>query len=240
MQDPLEVRLEGSANKIFYLFINEALDISSDARTLPETSVFTIRPERVEEFEVLVTTHNHKSAEFEKLKSLFMESKELIIDNGSIPPMLRANAAPAFSIEDTSEMLSTLQDYGHLLTPESLVRIFHMHSHRMLGASIIYEGETGVGNSQNLKLYSLLIISSNSLFANLKLHLVEEVQATAEIKRGTTDDAVDDEQGTREAAEALSAITPLSTLAEVCLLLCSLLFSCLYVEHSSPTTHKCD
>ena len=91
-----------------------------------------------------------------------------------------------------------------------------MHSRRMLGASIIYEGETGVGKSQNLKLYSLLINSNNALFANLKLHLVAVVNATAEIKRGTAEDAVDDEQGIREAAEALSAIKPSSSLAEVC------------------------
>jgi hypothetical protein len=216
MQDPLEVRMKGSANKIFFLFIKDALDIASDARTLPETSVFTIRPERVEEFEVLVTTHNDKSEEFRKWKSLFMESKELIISNGSIPPMLRANVAPAFGMEDTSGMLSILQDCGHLLTPESLVRILHMHGRRMLGASIIYEGETGVGKSQNLKLYSLLINSNNSLFANLKLHLVAVISATAEINRSTTEDAVDDEQGTREAAEALFAITPSSSLPEVC------------------------
>ena len=215
-EDPLEVRLAGSPHEVLKLFMKEALDIASAAETLPETSVFTIRPERVEEFEVLVATHNNRSNDFQYWKSKFMESKELIINEGSIPPMLRANVAPAFGMEDTSGMLSTLQDCGHLLTPESLVRILHMHSRRMLGASIIYEGETGVGKSQNLKLYSLLINSNNALFANLKLHLVAVVNATAEIKRGTAEDAVDDEQGIREAAEALSAIKPSSSLAEVC------------------------
>jgi hypothetical protein len=215
MQDPLEIRLAGSCHKLLLLFIREALDIATEAKSLPETSIFTIRPGRLEEFEVLVSTNDAKSTDFLHWSGQFMESKVLIVNEGTIPPMIRGNVAPAFGMEDTSGMTSILQDCGHLLTPESLVRILNMHSRRLLGASVIYEGETGVGKSQNLKLYSLLINSNNSLFANLKLHLIAVITAAAKNLRNTAVQAMAVEEDENEAA-IIAAINPWSSLAEVC------------------------
>ena len=215
MQCALEVRMEGSFYKIFQLFIREALDIASDAMCLPETFVSTIRPARVEEFEVLITTVDKNSKFYQHLSSQFMESKALFIRDGVIPAEIRACVAPAFGIDDTSSLLSTLEDCGHLLTPESLVRILHMHGRRMLGASVIYEGETGVGKSQNLKLYSLLINANNSVFTNLKLHLVAVVRAVAQSKHRAVEHGVEGDADDRNATHALAHIDPSSSIEKV-------------------------
>ena len=215
MQCALEVRMEGSFYKIFRLFVREAIDIASDAQCLPETSVFTIRPTRVEEFEVLITTVNRNSKIYQHLSTQFMESKALYIRDGVIPAEIRACVAPAFGIDDTSSLLTTLEDCGHLLTPESLVRVLHMHGRRMLGASVIYEGETGVGKSQNLKLYSLLINANNSVFTNLKLHLVAVVQAVAKSKHRAVEHAAEVDVEDGNATHALAHIDPSSSIEKV-------------------------
>ena len=217
MQSALEVRMEGSFHKVFHLFIREALDIASDAKCLPETSVFTIRPTRLDEFEVLVATLNCDSANYRHLSSQFMESKKLIIRDGAIPAEIRANVAPAFGIDDTSSLVTTLEDCGHLLTPESLVRILHMHSRRLLGASVIYEGETGVGKSQNLKLYSLLINANNSVFTNLKLHLVAVVRAVAQNRHQAAKGAAEGDLGEGDATYSLAHICSSSSIEKVSL-----------------------
>ena len=229
MQCALEVRMEGSFHKIFQLFIREALDIASDAMCLPETSVFTIRPARVEEFEVLITTVDKNSKFYQHLSTQFMESKALFIRDGVIPAEIRACVAPAFGIDDTSNLLSTLEDCGHLLTPESLVRILHMHGRRMLGASVIYEGETGVGKSQNLKLYSLLINANNSVFTNLKLHLVAVVRAVAESKHRAVEHGVEGDVDDRNATHALAHIDPSSSIEKVSLVITLIITA----EHNS-------
>ena len=223
MQCALEVRMEGSFYKVFQLFIREAIDIASDAMRLPEASVFTIRPTRVEEFEVLITTVNRKSKVYQHLSTQFMESKALYIRDGVIPAEIRACVAPAFGIDDTSSLLSTLEDCGHLLTPESLVRILHMHGRRMLGASVIYEGETGVGKSQNLKLYSLLINANNSVFTNLKLHLVAVVRAVAQSKHRAVEHGAEGDADDRSATHALAHIDPSSSIEKVSFLITSII-----------------
>jgi hypothetical protein len=232
MQDPLEIRLAGGCYKVLLLFIREALDIAAETKSLPDTTIFTIRPVRLEEFEVLVSSNDVKSDAFLYWSSQFMETKGLVLTDGTIPPIIRGNVAPAFGMEDTSGMISTLQDCGHLLTPESLVRILDMHSRRLLGASVIYEGETGVGKSQNLKLYSLLINSNNSLFANLKLHLIAVITATAKNLRHTASQTMAMEEDVNESA-IIAALNPWSSLAEVCSIdtwliidCCSLLVAC--------------
>ena len=211
----LQVRMEGAFRNVFYLFIKEALDIASDAKNVPETSVFTIRPSRVEEFEVIIATHNRNSKEFKSLSAKFMESKELHIGEGPIPPYTRASIAPAFGIENTSDMATTLESMGYLLTQESLVRTLHLHGRRLLGSSVIYEGETGVGKSQNLQLYSALINANNSAFTDMKLHLVALIRAVASGKQGVVDDTVGEEPGVNDATHGLRSIDPSSSLDTV-------------------------
>ena len=82
-------------------------------------------------------------------------------------------------MEDTNKMFSALSDAGHLLTPDSLVRVLHMHSRRQLGYSMISEGETGCGKSKNAELYSLLINCDASIFTNIKLHLLAVCKSVA-------------------------------------------------------------
>jgi len=52
---------------------------------------------------------------------------------------LRAYIAPAFGMRNTGKMLVNLRDAGHLLTPQSLVRIMHLHARRFLRSSVIFE-----------------------------------------------------------------------------------------------------
>ena len=199
-EDTLQVRMGGSSHKVLLLFIHEALAIASSAKDLPETSVYTIRPSEAKHFEALVATSDAGSEEFKLLKSYYMETKELVISDGSTSSELRSHVAPAFGIEDTAKLPTLLSDCGHFLTPESLIRIMHMHSRRMLRASVIYEGETGVGKSQNLKLYSRLINANSSTVldpGDLKLHLIAVIRAisTAQDKHAASDDAKGGEEG---------------------------------------------
>ena len=215
-QSSLQYRMEHSLRScsgLVYLFVREALDVASDATHLPDTSVFTVRPLDALDFEVVVTSQTEEpSRDFHELSTSFMNTKRLSLATGSIPPTLRACVAPAFGMEDTSALLSTLEDCGHLLTPESLIRIMHMHGRRMLGASVIYEGETGVGKSQNLKLYSQLINANTSLFANLKLHLVAVVRAVAQSRQNAGQEEDMEGEG---AASDLSSIDISSSIEQV-------------------------
>jgi hypothetical protein len=236
-EDSLKTRMavKGSFGKVLKLFIRESVDIAGDSKILPETSVFTIRPDAsirsgiVGEFEVLVATQNNpEERNFKELSSYFMESKQLLVSDGVIPSELRANIAGAFGLEDSSCLLSTIRDCGHLLIPESLVRLLHMHGRRNLGASVIYEGETGVGKSQNLKLYSLLINANTSLFTNLKLHLVAVIHATGTELLRDVDEIT--EADDILATKALTSISISCTLEEVSFL-CS--------QHYMSNIHEC-
>eukprot|EP01041_Mallomonas_annulata_P001672 gene1672-3231_t len=172
----------GAYRRVFQLFIQESIAIANDATVLPEVTVFTVRPPQPTDFEVIVTTRNSGARGYNDLCKSFMNAKKLDLSWGKVPPELRAQVAPAFGMPDTADFLISLRDCGHLLTPDSLVRILHMHGRRSLGASVIYEGETGVGKSQNLHLYSFLINKDSDLFTNLKLHLVAVLRTIAKSK----------------------------------------------------------
>eukprot|EP01039_Chlorochromonas_danica_P009047 gene9047-9983_t len=89
---------------------------------------------------------------------------------------IRALVAPLFGMKDTGMMLRNLMDAGHLLTPDSLWSILHLNLRKHIHANVIYEGETGCGKTQNLKLLSHLLNSDAELFTNLKLHLLAITQ----------------------------------------------------------------
>ena len=79
-----------------------------------------------------------------------------------------AHFATAFGLRDSSDLPSQLQDLGFIMTPECFVKLLHLHGCRQSRSTLIFEGDTGVGKSELLRLYSFVINLDNSLFTNLK------------------------------------------------------------------------
>jgi hypothetical protein len=79
------------------------------------------------------------------LKGLYRHAQVMDISGGSISGSMRAVIAPAFGMKNTSKLLDTITDMGHILTAESLVRVLYLHERRKLSLSVIFEGDTGCG-----------------------------------------------------------------------------------------------
>ena len=159
--------------KVFEVAKFEAALLSDCSPVMRAVAVWSIRPSNdLEGFDILLTAPSTSSRDAKEIIEKYYVTKTLSTESGKIPPLVRAIIAPAFGMDNTADMCTTLRDCGHLLTPDSLVRLLHMHGRREIKTSVIYEGETGVGKSQNLLLYSHLINNDGSLFTNLKLHFI--------------------------------------------------------------------
>ena len=167
------------------LFLTEAVVVASDSRNLRAdvASVWSILPKDPSEgFDFLIAADSDRSSNYRELFASFPGVKSLLLCDGSIPSVIRAMISPAFGVTDTGEMINMLTDCGHILTSASVIRLLHMHCRREINHSVISEGETGVGKSQNFLLYSLLINANAALFTNLKLHLVAVLSTFAAFK----------------------------------------------------------
>jgi hypothetical protein len=158
---------QGAIEGMFRVFLMEVQDITSESGDMSDTAIFTIRPQWQRQYgelpvealyDVVVATHDVRSDRCQEtmLYCQHQNVKVLNLEAGFIDTTLRPTIAPAFGMRDTSRMLSTLTDCGHLFTPDSLVRIMHMHSRRSIGASVIYEGQTGCGEN-----YAYILSSFN-------------------------------------------------------------------------------
>jgi hypothetical protein len=210
--------------------VTEAIHMANDTSSgLKDCSVFSIIPGWAPSacsfppeaaFEMLLFCKTTKQPEYTKIKDTYQGVNVLAAhENISAAKLaeIRALVAPVFGMNDTGMMLRNLRDAGHLLTPDSLSRILHLHCRRSISANVIYEGETGCGKSQNLKLYAHLINANASLFTNLKLHLLsiakvatQHIMANEKIEVG--------EEFTAEEIEAYkeAATTITSTLSVNC------------------------
>ena len=171
--------------KAMDLFLAEAMVVASESRNLSAdaASVWSILPkDPLEGFDFLITAESDRSSNYGELFASFPGVKSLLLNDGSIPSVIRAMISPAFGVTDTGEMINMLTDCGHILTSASVMRLLHMHCRREINHSVISEGETGVGKSQNFVLYSLLINANAALFTNLKLHLVAVISTFATFK----------------------------------------------------------
>lgn len=193
-------RYHGHLNGIFMLMILEALSLVKESND--DYSIFCIFPSwstdlevdsKDEEgndeewlglpveaqLEILLCCKTKKSPsvqsclqKYPSIHVLETHSDAPSLESGEI----RALVAPLFGMKNTGMMLPNLMDAGHLLTPDSLWSILHLNLRKSIHANVIYEGETGCGKTQNLKLLSHLLNANAELFTNLKLHLLAITQ----------------------------------------------------------------
>lgn len=208
----------GKVTAYFELALYEAFCIASEGRCLDSSSVHLIVPswdDEDDEFpveallDVLVINHTAGiTAQALSGLTVDMPLHTLIAPFNEVLPRelanLRSMIAPLFGMRDSALMCCNLVDSGHLLTAESLAGVLHLHGRRTIGANVLYEGETGCGKTQTLKLYSNLINANTSLFTNLKFHMLA-------VLRIIVSDALsshslnDDEEFTSEDVEAFES-----------------------------------
>ncbi|RYH29184.1 hypothetical protein EON65_09410 [archaeon] len=195
----LEMELGGDSEEVFFvakycgkvtayfeLAIYESFCIAREDCSLGTSSVQLIIPSwddtddvlPVEsQLEVLVIS-NTAGVTAQALAGLTvdMPSHTLIRTFNEVSPeelaKLRSLIAPLFGMRNSALMCRNLIDAGHLLTAESLAGVLHLHGRRSIRANVLYEGETGCGKTQTLKLYANLINANTSLFTNLKFQML--------------------------------------------------------------------
>jgi hypothetical protein len=102
------------------------------------------------------------SSEFEEayvpLKDLYPHAQVLNLAEGQLSGRIRALIAPVFGMKNTCRLCETVVDLGHILTPDSLLRILYLHEKRKLSSFVILEGETGCGKFLIFIVPSLILL----------------------------------------------------------------------------------
>ena len=88
------------------------------------------------------------------------------------PALLRISLAPGLGLHDTGKMWNIIQQQGYVLTPDFAYKLLVLNEKRRAGLNVVLSGDTGVGKTEMLNLYSLAINSDSSIVADL-LHLLE-------------------------------------------------------------------
>jgi type IV secretory pathway ATPase VirB11/archaellum biosynthesis ATPase len=70
---------------------------------------------------------------------------------------------PALGSTEAIRMAKVISQQKYLLTPDFYVKLLLLHKRRMIRSNVILSGETGVGKTEILTLYSL-IVNMNTLF----------------------------------------------------------------------------
>jgi hypothetical protein len=148
-----DVNNPDSFKNLFDLFIHESINLSSDKGEMADPAVFTVRPRDdllgLASFDVLIATKSSDSTVAEYFQSLFREAKGICLDRNRnneqegtfvIDKYYKKFAEPAFNITKTDTFLGKLHDFGHVITPDSLIRVMHLNEMRNLKRSVVYIG----------------------------------------------------------------------------------------------------
>jgi len=85
----------------------------------------------------------------------------------SKPALLRISLAPGLGLSDTSKMWNIIKQQRYVLTPDFALKLLILNERRKVGLNVVLSGDTGVGKTELLNLYSLAINSDSSLVADL-------------------------------------------------------------------------
>ncbi len=85
---------------------------------------------------------------------------------------IRATLSALFGFAtETSWMRVVLEESRFVLTQQLLTRLLHLHGRRDIGAAVVLAGDTGVGKSFMLQLYSRIVNADPRLFVALRQQL---------------------------------------------------------------------
>jgi len=100
------------------------------------------------------------------------------------PVRLRRDLAPALGL-DSSKMISILQrGAGYVLTPDFALKLFVLNERRKAGVSTLFEGDTGVGKTEILRIYMEILNSRANVmpdfFFELRTALLKVLKKTGD------------------------------------------------------------
>jgi hypothetical protein len=87
--------------------------------------------------------------------------------------------APMFGLRDGPRLKTILEDAGFVLTSEVVGQLLLLHGRRRAREPLIFEGDTGVGKSFLLELFSVLVNQDPSIVFSGRDHLVAVLRAVA-------------------------------------------------------------
>ena len=78
------------------------------------------------------------------------------------PEYLRSNIAPSLGLIDTSKMGSIIAQQNYVLTPDFAIKLIFLNEMKRAGQNISFNGDTGVGKTELLRLYSVILNSDTT------------------------------------------------------------------------------
>ncbi len=76
------------------------------------------------------------------------------------PSFLRQKLAEGLGLRDSSKMLHIITQLGYVLTPEFALRLLILHEKCYSNYSLVFSGDTGIGKTELLELFSALVNSN--------------------------------------------------------------------------------
>ncbi|KAJ3039270.1 hypothetical protein HDV00_012358 [Rhizophlyctis rosea] len=93
------------------------------------------------------------------------------------PARLRSAVALQLGIVNTSKMASVISQLDYIMTPTLAVKLLAIHSRRLVGQNVVLSGGTGVGKTEMLEVYSLLMNLDSNVIPDLFGIVLEQFQA---------------------------------------------------------------
>eukprot|EP01114_Cavostelium_apophysatum_P014001 TRINITY_DN3512_c0_g1_i9.p1 TRINITY_DN3512_c0_g1~~TRINITY_DN3512_c0_g1_i9.p1 ORF type:complete len:5234 (+),score=1501.00 TRINITY_DN3512_c0_g1_i9:231-15932(+) len=85
----------------------------------------------------------------------------------AFPDVLRVSLAPGLGLLKTERMRSIVQQQNYVLTPDFSLKLVILNERRKILQNVILSGDTGVGKTELLSLYSTIINSDSDLVPDL-------------------------------------------------------------------------
>ncbi|KAL6077130.1 Replication factor C small subunit [Balamuthia mandrillaris] len=102
-----------------------------------------------------------------------------LADAFAFPEQLRVKIAHGLGLTRTDKMWRIVEQQGYVLTPDFAVKLLILNEKRRIRMNVVLSGDTGVGKTEMLNLYSVIVNSDSQLVPDLlfemRTFLMEEI-----------------------------------------------------------------
>ena len=160
--------------KILQYCVNESAFLAGAHLPHNEPQVWILRCNNFNKLRLLVSlpkkgmTPQIYQPEMQKVKlQEFMGKQGIVIEMfstaGKLDPRQREDIAPFFGLKNSSRFKDVVDRTEYVLTTEFLLKLFLLQGRRSCRSSLIFSGDTGVGKSMMLNLYSQFVNADSTI-----------------------------------------------------------------------------
>ena len=160
--------------KILQYCVNESAFLAGAHLPQNEPQVWILRCNNFNKLRLLVSLPKRdmppqaNPAEMQKLQLQdFMGKQGIVIETfstaGKLEPRQREDIAPFFGLKNSSRFKDVVDQTEYVLTTEFLLKLFLLQGRRSCRSSLIFSGDTGVGKSMMLNLYSQFVNADSTI-----------------------------------------------------------------------------